>query len=207
VSLLDALNDLTLVTSEVFKQTNTTPTCGNKCGACCFEPVYATRAEAQLIIDTIRALPNGETGVQMVRVTVAAWLLRFAVSDLYEQQKPAALEYRALFMACPFLQADQSCDVYAVRPSGCRMHFTIGHPSWCGNLEKRREQQYVDVAGTALKIPPLMDALMEIGRQVHAVDPAGTTDHLGVMLADVLGLDPRPSGARETPGEIVQDEA
>ena len=201
MSLLDALNDLTLVTSTVFKHTNTVPTCRQKCGACCFEPVYATRAEAALIIDTIRSLPNGEAGVQMVQVAVAAWLDKFSASDLYDQKKPAALDYRKLFMACPFLAADQNCDVYAVRPASCRMHFTVGDPAWCGNLERRTDQQYVDVPGTALVIPPLMEALMGVAGEVNAIDSTAASDHLGVMLAEVLGLEPRPSGARTIRGK------
>ena len=207
MSLLDALNELTVVINAIFRQTDTRPTCGANCGACCYEPVYATRVEAQLIIDTIRALPNGEAGVRMVRVAVTAWLDQFRASGLYYQEKPNAIEYRALLLACPFLGDDQNCDVYAVRPAGCRMHFTIGDPSWCGNLEQRRKQDYVDVTGTALVIPPLMEALMDVGRQVHAIDSDATSDHLGVMLADVLGLDPSPSGARTIRGEPVRDEA
>lgn len=207
MSLLDALNELTLVTNAVFRQTNTTPTCGANCGACCFEPVYATRAEATLIIDTIRALPDGDAGVQSVRVAVAAWLDKFAASDLYDQEKPNALDYRALFLACPFLRADQNCDVYAVRPAGCRMHFTVDDPAGCGNLQRRRTQGYVDMTGTALVVPPLLEAIMDVGLAVYALDSDAVSDHLGVMLADVLGLDPRPSGARTIQGEPVRSKA
>ena len=71
MSVLDSLNELTVVINAVFRQTDTRPTCGANCGACCFEPVYATRVEAQLIIDTIRDLPNGEAGIRMVRLAVA----------------------------------------------------------------------------------------------------------------------------------------
>lgn len=202
MSLLDALNDLTVTVSTVFKHSDQPPpTCGANCGACCYEPVYATWAEATLIISTIRSLPNGEAGIKMVKLSVQHWIKAFEESDLHHQDRPKAIEYRRLFLACPFLTADQNCDVYAVRPGGCRMHFTNGDPSWCGNLEKRTEQSYVDVEGTALVIPPLLDAIMALAREAIAIDPEAEGDHLGVMLAEVLDLNPEPSGARTRKGE------
>lgn len=195
--LCPALERLSAVLHDTLAASGDVPTCAKGCAACCEEPMYATRAEAAACVDAVRAA-GGEAAVGRLRFWVAEWLALLRRTPLWHERRPDAIAYRRLRLKCPLLTAQDTCGVYAARPAGCRMHVTKGPREGCEDLAKRRDQTYIDVVGSALRIPPLLAAIREASDASVDADGTVAVDHLGVMLGEVLGLDAPASGARAT---------
>lgn len=171
--------------------------CRKGCSACCSEPMYAARGEAQLVLAAMQA--RGPEAFDAFVVRLQRWLRDFAAAGFESVERPEAIVYRRAALPCPVLADDQTCLVYAHRPYGCRAFLTAGPPEACADLTRRPDQEYlaVDQSAMASGRRALLEALRDVA--IAAADAEGgqycTTDHLGVQLAALLGLVAGPSAS------------
>lgn len=154
------------------------PTCAKGCSACCYEPVYAERSEAQLLASAVLRLPADVRARVLVRAK--AWATRFRASPLLKEERPAVMAYRALRLPCPLLEGGE-CLVYDDRPFGCRAHVAFGPREGCEDDAKRPDQVFMEnndfMAGA---ITALAAGLARDGRAELLMD------HLGALLAEAM---------------------
>lgn len=162
------------------------PPCKKGCFACCDEPVYVERREAELIVETIRAMPPEE----QERITS---LLRQAVEklkaapDVLKADEPHVLKYRALKITCPLLK-DGACSIYPDRPFGCRAHIALRPSAFCEDDAKRLQQQYMVIPDP---INGLLAAIMSCDNGVLEME------HLILFLSELLLGESIESGSRQ----------
>jgi Fe-S-cluster containining protein len=157
------------------------PCCVAGCFACCSEPVYATQAEVQHIIEILRPEQIAE-----LKVKLPAWLEQTA--SLLNQKMPDAIAYRRLNVPCVLLNGGLGlCSVYERRPFGCRTWFALKKPADC-DLPARKHQKYTNFMpgiAYATGVPVSLNGKVIL-------------DHLAILLAEkLLGLD-IPSASRRT---------
>ena len=140
--------------------------CARGCFACCYEPVYASRAEAQHIVDGLT-----EARKILVKERLVDWL---ADADL-TSKTITSLRWRRLLIPCPLLK-DNECSVYERRPIGCRMFFAVSNPENCSG-PARRHQLFVSYP---------KDITIAIAGTAWQIEPNIVMDHLGVHLANIL---------------------
>lgn len=158
--------------------TGVTLTCGKGCSACCYEPVFAEGREVLLIATRLLAF-DPEAQARVVQRT-REWLDVFRESPLLAQDKPQALDYRKLRLACPLLENDE-CLVYDDRPSECRLHMAIGPRENCEDDAKRPDQTYISNHDLT------MGTIMKLGSLVQQDGQAELLmEHLGLLLAEAL---------------------
>ena len=158
---------------------NITPPCCAGCSACCSEPVYCDKREAELIVALIDKMPQEQR--DRVEDMLADWVKRILPSRLLEQVQPSAFSYRKLRLPCPLLDtATGLCTVYEHRPLGCRSHVALKPRINCENDELRRTQKYI--AGAVLGMPEAIGILLEDGGVLEM-------GHLSEFLAEaILGV-------------------
>lgn len=160
--------------SKLLRKRGIKLTCKAGCFACCREPVYVERHEAELMLSTLSEAERAE-----VAELTRQWLEKADAAGIVAATESDAFRYRAAILWCPLLK-DGRCRAYAERPIACRGHITNRSKRGCEDDEQRRTQKFI-----------LMPELIEWGaRQV-----LGTTaeaggmleyDHLGVHLARAL---------------------
>src|SRR6266550_4791087 len=150
--------------------------CGIDCPACCREPVYATKLEAERIVALLDAAQR-----EALVIKLKIWLKAFHSSGQGAEHRPKVYTYIPAVPACPLLNGTR-CGVYEHRPMECRAHFAFKHRSYCEDLEKRKEQKHA-VFSDELMQDIMIEHLKIEGRMV--------TDHLCVLLAEVL-IGPQP---------------
>lgn len=139
----DAVDAFMTSAEKRFSAVGRKPACAAGCAACCFEPVYAERAEAEYLLQD---MPEDTRAALALRV--AEWWLRFEEEGLMGITPPepedfrGLLRYRSARLPCPLL-ADDHCDVYATRPFGCRTHTALGHRQRCEVDRERPMQQFI----------------------------------------------------------------
>jgi Fe-S-cluster containining protein len=113
--------------------------CKLGCAACCRQAVTMSPIEAYHIRDLVEALTEPRRGVIKGRFVDVSERVKNA--GLYaalmdpsglsqEQREQLALDYLALGIACPFLEAE-TCSIYADRPSRCREYLVTSPPQRC----------------------------------------------------------------------------
>lgn len=165
------------------KKEGDVPPCKAGCFACCYEPVYASSPEAELIADLIRGMPPKDQ--RRVRQGVQEWVEKFKATELIKEHQPPAIPYRQLRLACPLLK-DGMCSVYEDRPFGCRTHYARKDPKGCEDDALRATQQYLAMN---LYTSNPFEQLMKLGKGF-------VLDHLILLVNEALGGEPVPSGSR-----------
>src|SRR5438552_634554 len=153
--------------------------CGIDCPACCREPVYTSRLEAE----RIGALLDGARE-EALKAKLAIWLKAFYISGQAAEERPKVFTYIPAVPACPLLDGTR-CGVYEHRPIECRAHFALKHRSYCEDLEKRKEQKH------AYFSDELMTQICHLNLQIEG---GLVMDHLCVLLAEIL-IGPQPTTA------------
>lgn len=74
------------------------------CGACCHESVGASFAEAEIILDSIKQMPEDQRCILLQKIFEYCF-------EIYQNRKK-----------CPFLKEDNSCTIYEIRPLNCRVY-------------------------------------------------------------------------------------
>jgi len=115
--------------------------CRPGCAACCRQAVTMSAIEAYYIRDLVEALPPERRGV--VKARFADVSRRVKEAGLYAalmdpsglstaQREQMALDYFALGIPCPFLEAEY-CSIYADRPLRCREYLVTSPPERCAS--------------------------------------------------------------------------
>lgn len=151
-------------------------TCSKGCSACCSEPVYAERREAELAAHAIEAMPHTER--EEAKARLRAWLERMkAAPEILAQEQPHVMPYRKLGLSCPLLK-DQLCSIYKDRPWGCRLHYAVGPRENCEDDAKRLTQSYAYVPDVLSQRSTL--SLLGNG------DGSLEMEHFGLLLAEIV---------------------
>ena len=106
------------------------PPCGPGCHWCCYLPVRASAPEAVLISAYLDSVLTKD-GLLILKSRLEAWL-RWHMEELPRHITGVDVSkvYQLHGPPCPFLIGGL-CDIYPVRPMGCRVHFSFD-PVRCG---------------------------------------------------------------------------
>jgi Fe-S-cluster containining protein len=162
------------------------PPCKKGCFACCNEPVYVERREAELVVEAIRAMLPEEQARITILVRDAVAKLK-AATDVLKADQPHVLDYRALKITCPLLK-DGACSIYPDRPFGCRAHVALKPATFCEDDAKRLKQQYMVIPDP---INGLLASIMALDNGVLEME------HLILFLSEILLGEPIESGSRQ----------
>ncbi len=140
-------------------------TCKEGCPSCCYEPVFAERAEATVALQAAEALgPRVFLGI-MARINEAAKKLLDAFIHEPKASVPVVM-YRSLRVPCPMLDMiDGRCMIYESRPFGCRAHLAVGPVRRCEVNALRHTQLYAQSPQLSL-----VRFLSKTGPGLHEVD-------------------------------------
>jgi Fe-S-cluster containining protein len=114
--------------------------CRKHCGACCRQAVPVSVPEAFMITEVVMSMPPDRRAVVLSRFEQALKRLEregfgqrslMSGASMDEVQK-LGLDYFRLGLACPFLE-DESCSIYAQRPSACREYLVTSPASFCSD--------------------------------------------------------------------------
>ncbi len=150
--------------------------CGVDCPACCNEPVYASRLEAERIVALL-----DDAQRETLKTKLVPWLKAFYDSGQDKEKRPKIYTYIPKMPPCPLLDGKR-CGVYEHRPIECRAHFALKHRSYCEDMVKRKEQKHA-IFDDKLMFQ-VCQALIQIENQLMA-------DHLCIHLAEIL-IGPQP---------------
>lgn len=159
--------------------------CCRGCSACCYEPVYADRSEAELAVAALSQLSRNVR--KDVRERVKAVLETVKASGLLKEEQPSAFEYRKLRVPCPFLDlTNGECRIYKNRPIGCRSHIALKPRDWCEDDEKRKKQQFM--------VNP--EFTWPATQEIAVANRELVMDHFILLLAEVMEIEEVWSEAR-----------
>lgn len=101
------------------------PSCSKGCAHCCYIQVSTTEWEADLILDYMKH-----------------YNLEFEPKDIERLKKQAVCKDDSDYILspdrkCVFLQDDNSCGIYEVRPSTCRNYYVFNDPSECDTFNDK----------------------------------------------------------------------
>lgn len=91
--------------------------CRKGCAMCCYHPVTVTDPEALYIARVLRDSVDGER--------LAAMIQGLRDHVLKTAEIPDRIMWMKTRTACPFLQGDNTCGIYAARPVNCRAHNSL----------------------------------------------------------------------------------
>lgn len=181
--------------TRLFEKEKVAVSCGRGCSACCYEPVYAEKTEAEIAAHALRQMPHAQQKEIKRRLREA--VEKFTASEVFKARMPRAIEYRKLALACPFLDLKtRDCTIYNSRPFGCRAHFAVSPRINCEDTEKHGQIMLV-------KPGPEIDSIMG---QIMFDSGHGEMDHYILLLAEELFGERIESGSREIYGD-TNDEA
>lgn len=101
--------------------------CTKGCAHCCHIRAVATDLEAEVAIDYAK-----DNGVSI------------DVDRLKQQEDLTTDEYIfSPHKRCVFLQQDNTCGIYPVRPMTCRTYFVVNDPEWCDTTKYPKHEQSV----------------------------------------------------------------
>ena len=138
MNAFDQLDRVHTASSEVFGRAIAKAggaACGDNCPACCREPVYASKLEAERIVALVT-----EEDKAALKTKLEPWLKAFYASGQETTERPNVYNYIPVMPPCPILKGTR-CSVYDHRPTECRAHFAFKHRSYCEDIDKRREQR------------------------------------------------------------------
>jgi Fe-S-cluster containining protein len=115
--------------------------CKAGCGACCRQPVPVSVHEAEVLEQIIAGMDAERRAVIEARFEAA--IQRMDEGGLLEEmrgihsldengRRELAMRYLALWIACPFLEAE-SCSIYEHRPMRCREYLVTSPAENCSN--------------------------------------------------------------------------
>lgn len=173
--------------------------CRSGCSACCSEPLYVERREAQFLVDTI-PVENRDTLARRVQ----QWWDAFFAAGLHSNKPDdrdgdytALLKFRAARLACPLLRDDQLCASYDARPISCRTHIALKSRRLCDDDAQRPFQKF-------LLIDPISHVRLVLaltGEPVAMIE----FDHLGIWLGHILlGKTERSAAARSQMMDVAR---
>jgi Fe-S-cluster containining protein len=113
--------------------------CKRGCAGCCYQPVLTFEAEAKLIRKLLATEPHRV-------IDPAKLVLHGAMSMEYHASKITRPERR-----CAFLQDNNDCSIYDVRPIACRNHRSVDPPEKCFDVDGT-EVHYMNLFGNACLI-------------------------------------------------------
>jgi Fe-S-cluster containining protein len=156
-----------------FRDKGGTVACEAGCHHCC--KVYATcsESEADLLAEYVCRDPDRE---RVVTAAVDAYLERLKASrhdagcDGSEDEDTLIGLHFGFDLRCPFLDEDDRCRAYIVRPYGCRTHWAANSPDACAAAAMVQKIQPTEESTDAF-----VDWLHETGRaeQFAAYDDVG----------------------------------
>lgn len=153
--------------------------CGDNCPACCREPVYSSRLEAERIVALL-----DEEQKKALKSKLVVWLVAFYRTGQDKEERPKVFTYIPAMPPCPLLNGTR-CGVYDHRPIECRAHFALKHRSYCEDIEKRKDQKHALFCN---------EILMHISVEHLHIENGMLADHLCVHLAEIL-IGPQPETA------------
>lgn len=118
--------------------------CSKGCGACCRQVTPLSPPEAFMIAEWVQSLAEKPRTRFQNRFAQATVQLEHSgiLPKLARLQKPSSLseedmrdlsqEYFRQELSCPFLE-NESCSIYAMRPSRCREYLVTSSPTHCQN--------------------------------------------------------------------------
>ena len=141
--LVRALSD-TVVGEAVraAEQSGERVSCRKGCGACCRHLVAVTEAEARRLRGVVDAMPEPRRGEVLARFDDARRRLTDAgLLGALEQTAglsgdeflSLAFAYFAQRIACPFLDAEESCSIHPERPIACREYLVVSPAENCSH--------------------------------------------------------------------------
>lgn len=101
------------------REAHSQPSCRRGCANCCYLRVAASNAEVDLIHEFM-----SRHKIRIDRERLAAQRRAY---ERIELKEPQTWKERA----CVFLDEDDSCRIYPVRPANCRKHAVISDPRLC----------------------------------------------------------------------------
>src|SRR3990172_964194 len=111
---INGLDKFLGIVLEKGKSEGYVPSCRRGCSACCSEPVYTERREAEHAIEAMKKLPQEEQEAILGRLR--AWLEKIRGQAILKQEQPDVIEYRKLRLPRPLLHpANGDCLGYANR--------------------------------------------------------------------------------------------
>jgi Fe-S-cluster containining protein len=158
--------------------------CSKGCGSCCRQLVPLSAPEAIYLAELVASLPKdigkriqqqfAEVVVQLKRSELLKSLDRLQQSSSISEEEMQAIT-KAYFLKripCPFLK-DESCSIYASRPSRCREYVVTSPPSHCQDpyekqvdrlpisirLSEALARMWAEATQTSLQLVPLTLAL------------------------------------------------
>ena len=145
--------------------------CKKGCGACCAQAVPLAPAEARLIRDLVKALPEPRRSTVRDRfraarqaIEQAGLLDTFLDTSGLDSAEILELgrEYLRLQIPCPFLE-DQACSIHPQRPVRCREYLVTSSPEFCAGPEA--------AAITRVQLPAeVLSAMLAVGGEAsHGV--------------------------------------
>jgi Fe-S-cluster containining protein len=114
--------------------------CRKGCAACCRHIAPLSAIEARALHALVEAMPEPRRSVvrarfAALRAALAAVGLLEPVLDLAALPRDQAIEtgarYTQLALACPFLEADETCGIHAERPLVCREYLVTSPAAYC----------------------------------------------------------------------------
>lgn len=133
-------------------------TCRKGCGDCCKRfLISVTFPEAVAVAEYVLTEPKFSLQKARIFKQLHAQVAAFAEA----QAKKDVSHYRQAQVACPFLSSENTCEVYKVRPSSCRLHYAVSDPVHCGP-NATEATQVVDMSD--ISVDHLNDAL-HVSRQ------------------------------------------
>lgn len=158
------------------------PPCCIGCSACCYEPAFTERREAEYLLEIV---PPTELAGVVERTRQWAGVMRGPGAVLMKSKEPNAFAYRLLRAPCPLLK-DGKCLVYPRRPIGCRSHTATGPRTHCENDAYRPNQRFMmnkEPSNYAIQYLVEHSAMLRF-------------DHLGAQLTELLLGETVPTAAK-----------
>ncbi len=158
--------------------------CGKGCHNCCSLAVTSTFAEALLVAGALE-----ERHARPLQAYVARLRENLGeVSDL----KSYLRMHRKKLGFCPFLDADGSCGVYAVRPFSCRSLLSTRPSGWCGadfgELHPLEKEAFLSSLDRSVVAFPAhyVAATRDLGQELESQIAWSMTDRFGCSLSGNL---------------------
>lgn len=135
-------------------------TCTKGCSFCCHDKIFLTKTESLPILEYIK-----EHNIKPDRILAKK-----------QQRAKDFFQLKWKDRKCPFLDKDQNCSIYPVRPIICRSHNSIEDPIKCkpvDSIHPKIQQAYSKnmlIIALAVSIIDLQD--------ISDLDPNDTTAHL-----------------------------
>ena len=127
------------IKSEVSKKKNDV-SCGNSCSNCCHYFVSSVEPMEVFLIDfTIKKTPDY---LNFLEISYKNQTKFFEISK--NQTNPHQADYDYFFqkIPCSFLNSQNSCSIYSIRPFSCRMFLSTSDPKYCdGRMIQHKENQ------------------------------------------------------------------